>query len=209
MTGRNRRRREKIFGLDYGWSLNTDQKKRIMAHAIAWSEANKRPGQHNGALTTKALHVLRTLLWDFHNARTGRCFPSYERIAEVAKCAVSTVAKAVADLEAARILTWANRLQRLAFNGITKLIRTSNAYAFNVPEDDLGNLGNLSARHKMPKTPKSENRRETHTQDLSYTMCSGKPVDKSESEAIRANLKALELARTEKFNQEWLKRKKD
>ena len=33
-------------------------------------------------LTDKFLTVLRVLLWDFHNAGNGRCFPSYETIAE-------------------------------------------------------------------------------------------------------------------------------
>jgi hypothetical protein len=39
--------------------------------------------------------VLQALLWQFHNSRTGCCFPSYERIAEKAKCARSTVAEAL------------------------------------------------------------------------------------------------------------------
>jgi len=39
--------------------------------------------------------VLSALLWAFHNARSGCCFPSYERIAEKAGCARSTVAAAI------------------------------------------------------------------------------------------------------------------
>ena len=34
-----------------------------------------------------ALDVLGALLWMFHNARSGVCFPSYETIAEKAGCA--------------------------------------------------------------------------------------------------------------------------
>ena len=37
----------------------------------------------------------------FHNAKSGVCFPSYERIAEAAGCARSTVAEAVKALEVA------------------------------------------------------------------------------------------------------------
>ena len=31
--------------------------------------------------------MLEALLWGFHNARSGLCFPSLERIAEAAGCA--------------------------------------------------------------------------------------------------------------------------
>ena len=37
----------------------------------------------------------RRSLWAFHNAKSGLCFPSYERIAEAAGCARSTVAEAL------------------------------------------------------------------------------------------------------------------
>lgn len=204
LAGRNRRRREKIFGRDYGSGLSTDQKKRIMVQAAAWSGAHKRPGQHNGALTTKTLRVLQSLLWDFHNGRTGQCFPSYEAVAEAAMCAVSTVAKAVVALEAAGILTWANRLARVVFNGIPKIIRTSNAYAFTVPH---GDLCDLSAQHKMAKRPKSENRSGTLNQDLSYILRRMESVDNQDSAGAREALDAMASARTARIEQAWLMRK--
>ena len=40
-------------------------------------------GKAYGVVTAKALAVLEALLWAFHNAKSGLCFPSYERIAEV------------------------------------------------------------------------------------------------------------------------------
>jgi hypothetical protein len=40
-------------------------------------------------VTAKFVAVLEALLWGFDNAATGRCFPSYERIAERADCARS------------------------------------------------------------------------------------------------------------------------
>ncbi len=204
LAGRNRRRREKIFGRDYGCGLSTKQKHRIMSHATAWSESHKRPGQHNGALTTKTLRVLKALLWDFHNAHTGHCFPSYETISEKAECAVSTVAKAVVALEAAGILTWANRLVRLTIRGIPKLIRTSNAYAFNVPACDLGNL---SPQHKMSKPPKSDKRCRTLNQDLSYILSRMESVDNPPSAESRGALEALAQASTARYQKEWLRRK--
>ena len=56
-------------------------------------------GKAYGPITAKALAVLEALLWSFHNARSGLCFPSYETIAERAGCARSTVAEALKALE--------------------------------------------------------------------------------------------------------------
>jgi len=83
--------------------------------------------------------VLEALLWHFHNARSGLCFLSYERIAEAAHCARSTVYEAIACLKAAGLMTWVNRLKRvrapiLGLPGIgatrVRVFRTSNAYSF-------------------------------------------------------------------------------
>ena len=49
----------------------------------------------------------------FHNARSGLCFPSYEKIAEAASCARSTVAEAIRALEDAGVLTWVQRVKRV------------------------------------------------------------------------------------------------
>ncbi len=56
-------------------------------------------GKHYGAVTAKFLAVLGALLWGFHNAASGKCFPSYEAIAERAGCARSTVYEAIRALE--------------------------------------------------------------------------------------------------------------
>jgi Helix-turn-helix domain len=70
------------------------------------------PGKHYGQITAKALAILTALLWDFHNATDGRCFPSYAKIAEKADCAVSTVAEGIKALEGAGLMTWDNRIKR-------------------------------------------------------------------------------------------------
>ena len=75
--------------------------------------ATHREGQGLRPITAKALAVLEALLWGFHNARSGLCFPSYEKIAERAGCARSTVAEAIKALEDAGLLTWVNRLKRV------------------------------------------------------------------------------------------------
>ena len=56
--------------------------------------------------------MLQALLWGFHNAASGLCFPSYEAIAEKAGCARSTVAEAIKALENAGLLTWVHRIRR-------------------------------------------------------------------------------------------------
>ena len=87
--------------------------------------------------------MLQALLWGFHNAASGKCFPSYEAIAERASCARSAVAEAIRALERAGILTWCNRLKRvreyvLVLFGKTsawrwRVVRTSNGYVFSDP----------------------------------------------------------------------------
>ena len=99
-------------------------------------------GKHYGLITAKAFAVLEALLWGFHNAASGRCFPSYERIAEAAGCARSTVYEAISALEAAGLMTWVHRLKRvrepapgLPGVGASRVcvVRTSNGYRFNDP----------------------------------------------------------------------------
>ena len=99
-------------------------------------------GRAYGVVTAKALAVLEALLWAFHNAASGLCFPTYETIAEAAHCARSTVAEAIKALEDAGILSWVQRVKRvrercadlLGDNGWRwRVLRTSNAYAFTDP----------------------------------------------------------------------------
>jgi hypothetical protein len=70
-------------------ALDRNAKVRIMRWARCLSHRTEK-GRAYGVVTAKALAVLEALLWGFHNARSGVCFPSYERIAEAAGCARST-----------------------------------------------------------------------------------------------------------------------
>src|SRR3974390_734170 len=125
----------------------------------------KIPGQHRGPLTRAFLDVLSALLGGFHNSRSGCCFPSYERIAEKAECARSTVAEALRVLEWAGVLSWQHRITRdreycTDLFGRTvwrwRVIRTSNAYAFRDPQA-------VNSRD-VPST--SENQAGTQNQDV-------------------------------------------
>jgi hypothetical protein len=135
-------RREKVFGPGRQIPLDRNAKCRIAAYARAWDRQHRQPGQRGGALGRAALDVLAALLWAFHNARPGCCFPSYERIAVRAGCSRSTVAEAIKALEWAGVLTWQNRIVRIReqctdlFGRVAwrwRVIRTSNAYSFRDP----------------------------------------------------------------------------
>jgi hypothetical protein len=85
----------------------------------------------------------RCAKWGFHNSRSGICFPSYERIADRAGCARSTVAEAIKVMEWAGILTWQNRITRIRERCSDlwgregwrwRVIRTSNCYQFGDPK---------------------------------------------------------------------------
>ena len=131
-----RRRREKVFGVGRPRALDRNAKVRIMHRARCLARRTEK-GRAYGQITAKAVAVLEAILWTFHNAGSGLCFPSYERIAEAAGCARSTVAEAVSALEAAGLLTWVNRIKRVRERCADllgpggwrwRVLRTSNAY---------------------------------------------------------------------------------
>jgi Helix-turn-helix domain len=126
------RPREKLFGNGRPVPLDREAKNRIMVLVKALMHPTE-PRKHYGKVTAKTYGVVKVLLWVFHNARTGLCFPSYEAIAKAACCHRDTVCEAIAMLEAAGILTWCHRLKRVTINGVRKVIRTSNSYRFNDP----------------------------------------------------------------------------
>jgi hypothetical protein len=158
-------RRQKVFGPGRAVPLDRNAKVRIAAYARAWSARHRRPGQHKGPITRAFLEVLQALLWRFHNARSGCCFPSYEAIAERAGCARSTVAEALRVLEWAGVLTWQHRITRIrercqdlfGQDGWRwRVIRTSNTYVFRDPKPQLAGVF----------ASKSENPTGTQDQDV-------------------------------------------
>jgi hypothetical protein len=151
--------REKVFGEGRCLPLDRNAKARIMTLARALTRRTDK-GKHYGLVSAKFLAVLNALLWGFHNCQSGRCFPSYERIAERADCARSTVYEAIHALERAGILTWVNRIVRIREWGPDlfgraqnrwRVIRTSNAYTF---VDPLANNSDrpvrISSKSELP-----------------------------------------------------------
>ena len=165
----NLRRREKVFGPGRAVPLDRNAKARILAYARAWSARHRQPGQHKGPITRAFLEVLEALLWGFHNARSGCCFPSYEAIAAKAECARSTVAEALKALEWAGVLTWQNRITRIRvrerdlFGQLGEPLagdpHLSNAYVFRDPKP-----------RSRRGSSKSENQTGTLNQEDSYPL---------------------------------------
>jgi hypothetical protein len=123
------------------------------------------------------------LLWSFHNSRDGRCFPGYERIAEQARCARSTVAEALKALEWAGVLTWQHRITRVRERCIDlfgreswqwRVHRRSNAYAFRDPLQHT----------EKPAAYQSENRLGTQNQVILGSVQS--PAQRADSPLERA-----------------------
>jgi Helix-turn-helix domain len=177
-----RRRREKVFGPARGIPLDRNAKARIMVYVQGYNARMKQEGQHRGPITRAFFEVLEALLWGFHNSRDGRCMPSYESIAERAKCNRDTVYEAIKALEFANVLSWVNRLTRIRvtepdlFGKLGwrwRVIRTSNAYVFRDP------LPCAAGRPDPGFSSKSENPSGTQFQEFSLDkqLSTGPKID--------------------------------
>lgn len=163
-----RPRREKIFGDRPGPALDRNARARIMHHARQLTRPTEK-GRHYGMITGKDLNVLAALLWTFHNAADGRTFPSYSALAKAAGCARSHIAGAIRRLEAARLLTWVNRLIRIKERCADlfgeragwrwRVIRTSNSYRFHDPQ--LQAMPSTSSKAKFQPGTMNPNKHQT------------------------------------------------
>jgi hypothetical protein len=160
------KRREKLFGEGRPVPLDRNAKARIMTLARALSHPTEK-GKHYGVITAKFLNVLEALLWGFHNARSGLCFPSYETIAARAHVHRDTVYEAIHALEKAGILTWVNRIKRIREWGPDlfgramnhwRVVRTSNGYSFIDPKPSKSEFPtgtpNQDSILSLPQPPK-------------------------------------------------------
>jgi hypothetical protein len=165
-----RPRREKEYGPARGIPLDRNAKARIRAYARGYNAKHKTGRQHRGPITWAYERVLMALLYGFHNSKDGRCFPSYEAIAEKAECNRSTVYEAIRLLEAIGLLTWVNRIVKVQEPVLDllgqwarrwRVLRTSNAYVFRdplpcgsgVPAEERVLGGNALSSSKSGNTP--------------------------------------------------------
>jgi helix-turn-helix protein len=142
-------RRAKVFGPGRRIPLDRNAKARIMMRARGFlhrmKDGSEKPkGKAYGELSAKFYAVLGALLYGFHNAGNGACFPSYEKVSERADCSRSTFYEAIRALEDLNLLTWENRIIRVTVPTMdtdlfgrpdrrVRVFRTSNAYTFNDP----------------------------------------------------------------------------
>jgi hypothetical protein len=112
-----------------------NQRARIMHLAETLERKTKPEGKKNGALHGPyGLQVLRTLLFGFMNAKTGRCDPSYSDLEERTGFSRDTIADCLHDLEASGILLIMRRMVRVVINGVRMPRQITNAYAFGEPK---------------------------------------------------------------------------
>jgi DNA-binding transcriptional regulator YhcF (GntR family) len=83
----------------------------------------------SGRVTRATVEVMHALMWHLHSSKSGRCHPTLQDIADMARCARSTVQEALKQLESARCVQWVNCLYRRA----GAVFRTANAYVLLDP----------------------------------------------------------------------------
>jgi hypothetical protein len=142
ISGARGGQRDKVFGPGRCIPMDRNAKCRVMMVARALSRRQEK-GKAYGQITAKALAVLQALLWRFHNTASGKCFPSYEALADAAGCARSTVYEAIRALEQVGVLSWVNRIKRVrewvpglfgkASAWRWRVVRTSNSYVLDDP----------------------------------------------------------------------------
>jgi hypothetical protein len=157
-------KREKLFTDGRQTPIDRNDRARMMFLAdAAWRK---------GEITSAAVDILRALLFQFANLKDGRCFPSHERLGELAGCCARTCGRCLKALEAVRLVTWAHRLLRVAepaagLPGLWvttwRVIRTSNSYDFpliaknpGIPTDGQnvrGSAGGIFVSSLAPAAP--------------------------------------------------------
>jgi hypothetical protein len=124
-------KRSKVFTDGKQTPIDRNDRARVMF--LAHTARGKRE------ITRAAVDILRVLLYHFANLNDGRCFPSYQTIADEARCNPRTVGRCLPDLEAAGFLTWVHRILRVRerveglghiWATVWRVNRTSNAYDF-------------------------------------------------------------------------------
>jgi len=127
-VSRRNRRRPISHGPANAAPMDREAKHRVDQYVAFYNRRNKQPRQHVGPITRTFQDVLIALLWKFHNARSGLCIPSYDRIAAAAGCCRDTVSEALKALETAGLLSWVRRTRTVG----ASVMRTSNSYRFHV-----------------------------------------------------------------------------
>lgn len=137
--------------------LDRNDRARLLAYAEALDRRTRLPGQHGGIIKRTGLSVLRALVLRFQNARSGRCDPSLDALADAAGCSRSTVVEALRRLLTAGLVAWSRRMIRVRERGAVMLRQISNAYTIVMP------LPARAAAAGQGRGAESSNRPETFT----------------------------------------------
>jgi len=103
---------------------------RFYHRAYELERRTRTKGRQDGRLGRNGLACLKALIFDFLNHKSGRLDPSYEQIAEAAAISVRSVARGIAKLRDAGLLSWIRRcIPDQDETGRFVLRQISNAYA--------------------------------------------------------------------------------
>jgi Helix-turn-helix domain len=135
--------REKVFGLARGFPHDRNARVRIEAFVLAWNAKNKQEGPPGTRASPPPISGSCTRSCGISRAyKDGLCFPSYETIAEKARCCRDTVYEAILALENTGVFSWVNRIDRVAERAKDlfgqwmtsyRIVRRSNVYEFRDP----------------------------------------------------------------------------
>lgn len=119
--------------------LSRRMARKIWNEALRWERKTRQCyGQGaarsiNGKLSRVGLLVLRALLFEFLNHKSGRLDPSYAAIADKACVSLRSVGRALVRLKQAGILHWLRRCSDSMQDGRYILEQESNAYGIAPP----------------------------------------------------------------------------
>ena len=108
--------------------ISYKEREQIWNDAVALETATRKPGCQNGAIGKAALTVLRSLLFDFTNMKTGVCFPRVRTLQAKLQPWYSraSIFRALDRLEAVGVLTRVSRRLRNA----KKVVQGASLYVF-------------------------------------------------------------------------------
>jgi hypothetical protein len=115
--------------------IGTEKRVPLDREAKVRIQALARARHHAKRITDDAWFLVMALLWTFHNAKTGACYPSRKRLAQEVACSERNVARVIARLELLKMISWTRCLKRDR-NGAS--ITAANGYVLIDPVGQFG-----------------------------------------------------------------------
>ena len=98
----------------------------------------RQPGQHGGCLKDSGLQLLRALLFQFLDCRTGRLDPSLDTLARATGHCRATIVAALRRLRQAGFVTWVQRVALVRIDGQLRPQQVTNGYAIGTGHAPTG-----------------------------------------------------------------------